>query len=431
MTNASVVQNGQVNSKRPFVEMAFPKPVRKAFRWMNYRFNEHGSVIHTLAKSLPEEQKAQVDEHGKRFCAARLKKNVPMGFRTVLTSLVIGQGMWYLVCPWLSHQPGIENMATLPRWLLTGGLDKLFLTHEGLLYHTDGYSRDFALGLASRVPQTVGVGLALFAAEIATDFSRCWIERWQQKTWGILPDGAARLYGQARPFPVRYSSLEAYQKIISVALRPWALGTPAQIFSSITGIFGSIWRTGPQVLLVATLGRGLDKFFKKAAGWTRLSKIANKIFEAGKKEEEKALEDIRKAVGNKKSVALDFMLAADSKLLFKLNPFRQGITLENAEKAAEITLRGTELEEYLLTTACGDRHLIDVQLEFRKTLAECLVGVDDIFGKKALAKVPDYQELMELMDRPEWDNSSIGDMHEAAELLGATLENLRTERVIR
>ena len=179
--------------KRPAVERVVPKPVRSLFRTMNFHGTEHGRVIYHVAKKLPPEEKAQVIEAGKKFCVARSKKNSPRGVRNVLTSLIVGQGMWYFGCPMLAKIPGIQDTAL--GWFAWGGSDKLFIASDQIFFHTGGFSSTFAGQLADKAPKTMAVGGALLAIELATDFSRCWIEYYTQKKWGIVADGAARAYG--------------------------------------------------------------------------------------------------------------------------------------------------------------------------------------------------------------------------------------------
>lgn len=418
-------------NKKPVVEKIFPRPVRKVFRTLNYHFTEHGRIINHVAKTLPPQEKAAVVEHGKRFCVARAKKNLPSGVRNVATSLVIGQGMWYFVCPMISEIPGIRE-STLG-WLAWGGSDKLFVASDQLLFTTDmvgGYSSEFAGKVANAVPRTVAFGGAMLAAELATDISRCWIEYWTQKKYGIVPDAVARAYGQTRPFPVRYSTLEVYQKAISYVLRPWTIGTPQQIFSSIQGTMGSLWRAGPQLALVVTVGRAIDKFFKKIAQWTGLSKIGERIRNSAEEAEKAAMRTIEFITGEKKFLALEYMLAADSRKMWKWNPFKPALSLEKAERAAEIASRVENIDMAVAAAALGKKKFRTTKDEFLGAMAECLADVTDIFGRKMLMKTPEYKSIMEVLGK---DRNTV-EMPEAAaasDQLHTLMESLRTERVLR
>ena len=421
------MENRVQKRKRPVVERIFPKPVRKLFRTMNFHFTEHGRVIYHVAKKLPPEEKAKVVEAGKKFCVARSKKNFPRGARNVASSLIVGQGMWYIGCPLLSQIPGIRE--TPLGWLVWGGSDKLFIASDQIFFHTGGFSSEFASHLAAGSRKTVAFGGAMLAIELATDFSRCWIESWTQKKWGIVADGAARLYGQSRPFPVRYSSFEAYQKIISYILRPWTIGTPQQIFSSIQGFMGSLWRTGPQLLVIGTVGRWVDKFFKKVSEWTGLRKLANRIKESGEKGEKAAMETIEKAIGSDKFLALKYMLAADSKKTWKWNPFKLALSEEKAVEAVRITREFDDVQDMLTKTKiAADSDYRKIKDEFLERLNECVKGITEVFGRRTLARIPEYADLSEMMRAREIFDVEISLMESASDKFSKTLEFLQTER---
>lgn len=373
--------------------------IRKTFRKLNFHVTEEGKVIRHFAKKLPPEERKEVLVAGEKYCAAKAKKNLPRGTRNVITSLVIGQGMWYLVCPIISHIPGIRDSSL--GWLAWGGADKLFLEADNLLYTTGGFSTTFAKQIALSIPSTAAIGSGLIAAELIADFSKCWVEYWTQKKYGIVADGVARAYGQTRPFMVRYSSLEVWQKAISYALKPWTIGTPRQIFSSMQGILGSLWRIGPQLAIVITLGRAVDKIFKKIAEWTGLKRIADRIRESGEKAEEAAMQKIKEVLSPEKFLALKYMLAAESRKTWKWNPFRPALSVEKAEKASQATVQFEN----------GD-------IGF----GECFDEMNHIFGKRPLKRIPDYRVLTELTAHEEWD-ADIADYH-----LSRMLDVLQTVR---
>ncbi len=420
MAGASVSQR----EKRPMVERIFPRPVRRLFRTLNYHATERGRIIHRIAKTLPQEERAIVVEQGKRFCVARSKKNLPRGTRNVAASIVIGQGMWYVVCPMLSEIPGIRD--TPVGWLAWGGSDKLFLASDQILYHTGGYSTTFAGQIAEAVPKTVAFGGAMVALEVLSDLSRCWIEYWTQRKYGIVADGAARLYGQTRPFLVRFSALEAYQKIISYALRPWTIGTPRQIFSSIQGIMGSLWRVGPQLALVVTVGRAIDKFFKKIAEWTGLKRLADRIRKSAEKKERQAMEKIRECVGDEKFLMLKYMLAAHSRKIWRWNPFKPALSVKKAAKAAIVTYRFRDLQKRLANAA--DPRFRKIKDGFQQTMSECLEGVTDIFGRKMLMQIPEYKKVSEMIGSEGWAGAGLPELQAAAQDFSKTLETLQTEK---
>ncbi|MCI0503159.1 hypothetical protein L0Y65_00440 [Candidatus Micrarchaeota archaeon] len=366
--------------RKTLVERAVPKPVRKAFRWMNFHFKEEGRTICSFAKTLPPEQRKAVIEHGKEFTTANSKENFPRGVRNVASSLVVGQCMWYFVCPALFR---IDSVRESPfGWLAAGGLDKLFINADDPFFQTGGYSAQVATHVANGAKGSVLLGASALGLELATDFSRCYIEYWSQKKYGVMADGAARAYGQVRPFPLRYSSLEAYQKIFSYILRPWTIGTYNQIYSSVYGILGSIWRTGPQLAIVITAGRAIDKFFKKIAEWTRLSGIAKRIVQDAQERQKKAMESIREIVGDMKFTALRLQLAAESKTFWKWNPFRPALSGENAMKAAEAI---DEFQRLRRGRAADCDEGITDDKAFIEGVAGIAGRLESVFGKKRLA----------------------------------------------
>ncbi|MFH0885111.1 MAG: hypothetical protein V1861_05365, partial [Candidatus Micrarchaeota archaeon] len=306
--------------------------------------------------------------------------NLPRGVRNVASSLVVGQCMWYFVCPALFRIDAVRESPF--GWLASGGLDKLFINADDPFFQTGGYSAQVATHVANGARGSVVLGAAALGLELATDFSRCYIEYWSQKKYGVMADGAARAFGQVRPFPVRYSSLEAYQKIFSYVLRPWTIGTFNQIYSSVYGILGSIWRTGPQLAIVITAGRAIDKLFKKIAEWTGLGKLAKKIVDDAQERQKKAMESIREIVGDMKYTALQLQLAAESKTFWKWNPFRPALTHQKAgDAAAAVT------EFHVVKSRC--LYSVESGAEDDKAFMEGMAGIarrlESVYGKKRLA----------------------------------------------
>lgn len=357
---------------------------------MNFHFREDGRAIYNFAKELPGEQRKEVVELGKEITTARSKKNFPKGVRNVATSLVVGQGMWYFVCPALYSIPEVRESPL--GWVVSGGLDKLFFASDDLIYQTGGYSAQVASAFASRSAGSVAIGAAALGAELATDFSRCYIEYWTQKKYGIVADGAARAYGQVRPFPLRYSSLEAYQKIISYALRPWTIGTEAQIYSSVYGVLGSIWRTGPQLGIVLTAGRTIDAFFKKISEWTGLAKVAKRIAESAAEKERAAMGKMREIVGEQKITELKLRLSAESKTFWKWNPFRPAISSEDARDAARAIMDYESMRLVARNSVIPESYARDVARE-----AIVALGIiERAYGRRRLLKfAPASAELQQ------------------------------------
>ncbi len=375
--------------RKTLVQRTVPLPVRKTFRWMNFHFSEKGRVINSLAKQLPEDQQKKVLEHGKNLTTAQSKKNLPRGFRNVLTSLIVGQCVWYFACPAFSEIARQNDLHPAITWIGGGGLDKLFLAADSHLFQTGGQSEVLTNQIVAAAPKTFAVGLAALTLELATDFSRCFIEYWSQKKYGLVADGAARLYGQTRPFPVRYSSFEAYQKIISYAIRPWAIGTPNQLFSSVYGILGSIWRTTIQIGLVVTVGTRIDNLFKRLSKITGLRKISDKIKNEAAEREKAAMQAIRKIVGEEKFASLQFRLAAESKSFWKWNPLKPALTWEDADNAAKVAVELGHLKEEVSVTSND---------EIRRRLSESKARLEQIFGAKKLSKAPEYGHLNDMQD---------------------------------
>ncbi len=399
--------------RKTFIQKTIPAPIRKTFRWMNYHFSENGRIINSFAKQLPQEQRGQVVEHGKNLTTARAKKNLPRGFRNVMTSLVVGQCMWYFACPAFSELARQQDLHPAVTWIGGGGLDKLFLAADSHLFQTGGQSEILSNQIVAAVPKTFVVGLAALGLELATDFSRCFIEYWSQKKYGLVADGAARLYGQTRPFPVRYSSFEAYQKIASYIVRPWAIGTPNQLFSSVYGILGSVWRTTIQLGIVVTVGTRLDRFFKKISQWTGLDRFSERIKKVAAKKEENAINAIRDIVGEEQFLSLQYRITAESYSFWKWNPFRPALSWEKARQAAALTLEVEKLQEEI-----GKTTLPETSEYLRSELLNTRRRMADIFNRK-------YLKRAGCLDKMDADG---GEIKKDIETVRTMLEVLRTER---
>jgi hypothetical protein len=297
--------------------------------------------------------------------------------------------MWYLVCPALSEIPGIRDSPL--GWFAWGASDKLFVMPDKLMYTTGGYSTIFAAKVAGIVPKNRLYGALLLGAELAADISRCWTEYWLQKRYGVVPDGLARACGQVRPFPVRFSAIEVWQKAIGYLLRPWTIGTPEQIFSSMQGINGSLWRTIPQVGIVLTVGRGIDGFFKKIAEWTGLSKVAKRISESAERRERKALEAIEEVVGEQKLISLQLQLAAESRTFWKWNPFRPALSNQDAAKAA------AAISKYREAQRSFEQDLwkfSETRARLMTAIGESAGALESVFGRKGLERAaPAFTEF--------------------------------------
>jgi hypothetical protein len=403
-------QQKKVQQKRPITKRIIVKKVKNLFRTLNFYFREDGAIINKIAKELPPAERKEVLEYGKQLCAVRAKKDAPKAVRNVVTSAIVGQGFFYVFCPYLSQIPEIKD-APILRWLVGGGADKLFLYADEHLYQTSGYGTDLSQQLTDRIPHTVGIGSALVALEIAADFSKCWIEYWLQKKYGIMPDGVARAYGQARPFAVRYSSLEAYQKIVSYTLRPWTIGTPKQIFSSILGITGTLWRIGPNLAIVVTIGRLIDKLLSKISNIIKLSEIAKKIVIKAKEEEEKILSKMQMILGEKKFMKLQYMLAAESRTVWKWNPLSPALSSKKADELVELTYYFYEIKDKVLGS-----HKEEAS-QYRELFDEQVNRLEMIYGIRRLKRFSTYHEIKEIKD-----------INEAVKRFDTLLEELRTER---
>jgi len=417
---------GKAIGKKTLVERAVPKPVRKAFRWMNYHFKEEGQVINSFAKTLPPEQKKEVVELGKNFTTAHSKGNFPRGVRNVASSLVVGQCLWYFVCPALYRIDAVRESPF--GWLASGGLDKLFINADDPFFQTGGYSAQVANQAASYAGGSVALGAAALVGELATDFSRCFIEYWTQKKYGVMADGAARAYGQVRPFPMRYSSLEAYQKIISYALRPWTIGTPQQIYSSVYGILGSIWRTGPQLAIVITAGRAVDKLFRKIAEWTRLSKLAKRIVDDAKERQARAMDAIKNIVGEQKFTALQLQLAAESKTFWKWNPFRPALTHAEADRASAAI---ADFESLRAKAAPLEAESGGEGEDYRRKISCIAARLEAVYGSKRMKAYAPSFGYYRRAESEEVAGGEPGDSARLAGILGEAVSELRTARELK
>jgi hypothetical protein len=414
----------QTIRKKYLIEKVVPRPVRRAFRAMNFHFKEEGRTIYHFAKhlDLPREQKKAVVDLGKDYTTAHSKENLPRGIRNVASSLIVGQCMWYFVCPALYRIDAVRESPF--GWLAAGGLDKLFLNADDPFFQTGGYSAQVATTVANGAKGSVALGAAALALELATDFSRCFIEAWSQKKYGVMADGAARAYGQVRPFPVRYSSLEAYQKIFSYMLRPWTIGTFNQIYSSVYGILGSIWRTGPQLAIVITAGRAIDKFFKKIAEWTGLAKIAKRIVDDAQERQKKAMDSIREIVGEMKFTSLQLQLAAESKTFWKWNPFKPALAHNKADDAA---MAVREFQVFKSRYISGIENGTADGYAFMEGLSRVAGRLESVYGKRRLAthapSIKEYRSLSHI--RQEIDHERLTSL---SDLLGDSISELQSVR---
>ncbi|MFH0737322.1 MAG: hypothetical protein V1827_01590 [Candidatus Micrarchaeota archaeon] len=405
-------------AKRRLVERIVPRPVRRLFRWMNFHLKEDGRAICRYAKTLPEEQRKAVIEHGKDYTTAGSKRNLPIGVRNVAASLIVGQCMWYFVCPALYRIPEVRDSSF--GWFISGGLDKLFLKSDDLLFQTGGYSAGMSAQFAKGAAGSVMIGSVALAVELATDFSRSYIEGWTQKKYGIMADGCARACGQTRPFLSRYSSLEAYQKAISYVFRPWTIGTYNQIYSSIYGILGSIWRTGPQLAIVLTVGRAIDRFFKKIAEWTGLKRLADRIEADAAERENKAMGSIKGLMGERRFTALKVLLAAESRVFWKWNPFKPAVSMDEADRAAQVIAD----YEAVLRKQPPIADDAPICLETAERIAECAGRLESLFGAKRLKRfAPSFQEFASTAG--ESDGESVWKRNAA---FGKVIAELQNER---
>lgn len=147
----------------------------------------------------------------------------------------------------------------------------------------------------------MGIGLAALTVELALDFARSFTEYWSQKKYGITPDGVACAYGQDRPIWARFSTIEVYQKVAGYVLFPGSLGTEKQIFTSIQGALGSIWRIFPQTFVIVPLiGTKIDRALEKVAKLTHLNQIATRIESKYGKERDEAKGMLDEAIASYK-----------------------------------------------------------------------------------------------------------------------------------
>ncbi len=393
----------------------------RSLRAINFHAREDGRTIYRFAKQLPQEEQQLVVRYGKELTAARSKRNLPKGVRQTVVSFGLGTAMWYGVCPMLSELPGVRDHVA--GWFLWGGSDKLFVAADEIIYHTGGYSTQFAKEVASKTPSTIAVGLGVLALELVADASRCWTEYWAQKKYGIIPDGVARAYGQVRPPLLRYSALEVYQKVISYAVRPWTIGTPKQIFSSIQGISGSLWRLLPQLPLTVFFGQYVDRALGWLSGKTPLGRWADSIRERAAEREQKALDGIRDIVGEPKFTALRIMLAAEARSFWKWNPFRPAITLEKAEQTAKLLIAQPKLKEMVENCADpGDEEGLNI----RETIGDSVHELEKVLGRKTLGKIASYGEFLKSSERIDWrgQNEALRKHHECFDRLLGDLQKI-------
>jgi hypothetical protein len=411
---------------RTLTERLVPKPVRKLFRWMNLHFKEDGRLIYKMAQTLPEEQKKEVIEQGKDLMTARAKKNFPRGVRNVITGLVVAQGMWYLGCRYLETIPAVRDSSV--GWLFWGGSDKLFIASDQHLYDTGGHNARMMAHIASMIPRTALFGMLTLGAELTTDYIRSYgIEYWTQKRYGLVCDGAARAYGQVRPFPFRYSTIETYQKIASYIMRPWTVGSSDQIYSSVFGAIGSTWRTVPNVILMLTVGRAFDWFLKKVSVWTGLHKVAERIVEKAGVKEKQCLDAIEKAVGTERFTALKLQIAAESKTFMKWNPFKPAISWDAAERAASVVTDYRGLDPIL--ASCADQEsFLEASKKLRVGLGECAGRLEAIYGAKKIRKLaPSFRGFVDAAESEKWKSADLEGLRAYNALLGQVIAELQAE----
>lgn len=427
-----------------------PNAAKRALRWTNLHLREDGALIYSFAKKLPLEEREQVLKQASALVAARRLGTLPATTRNVITGLIIGQGMWYVACPLISHIPHIRDTAL--GWLAWGGSDKLFIAPTDLIAHTGGYSTGFAAQLADKAPKTIAAGAILLGAELITDISRCWTEYWLQKKYGIVPDGLARAWGQTRPFAIRFSSIEVWQKIVGYVLQPWKIGTPAQLFSSMQGILGSVWRTVVQLPLAATVGRAIDKMLKDVSRLIGLKRLADRMIAKAARKEGEALENIKACIGEERFTALRFQLAAEARKCWRWNPFAPALPLEKAELAAKVVSAYAALEKKVAgctgmgadTVRAMYRDLVDCRLDlfcvfsrkgWHRSDGQLRLDQSDLeqivaSGRKMLRKSPSYAEYENCWSK--FSNAPSGDSLAAVNTaFGRLLAELQTERQLR
>lgn len=324
---------------------------KRAIRFLNFHFSEDGRTIYRFAKErekyqlkqgmnkeVVEKQTLEIIEEGKKLIAARSIKNIPNGIRYTATSVLVGQAFCWGIAPVLAnhiHYNPNSFTSSLGAFLIGGGSDKLFLTDpENPWIHTSTINTMLAKNLAAKIGATTTIGMLALGVELSLDFARAYIsEYWSQKKYGIVPDGLAAAYGQDRPIAVRFSTFEVYQKILGYVFNPISfIGTQNQIFTSIQGSLGSLWRMFPQMGIVATAGPWIDKKLEGFSKKTGLRTYADAFETKYAEIENESLERIDEIVGVQDAVVLEIMREKERETFFKLNPFKPSLTYEDALK---------------------------------------------------------------------------------------------------
>ena len=293
----------------------------RSYRIVRLRSREDGSVIYAFANKLPFSEKEALLNLGQQLVGTRFKKNLPSGVREVLVSTLLGQGIWFGLCPLLAEIPHITE--SWPGWLLWGGSDKWFISPDQLLLTSGGYSTKNAYEIASAIPSTLKWGGGLLTLELALDYARTFTEYWSQKKYGLVTDGVARAWGQNRPIYFRWSSFEVYQKLIGYLLKPGAVGTPSQIFSSLQGISGSLWRMGPNLALLVMFGSELNRLAQKLSEIVGLAGLIDRHQAKYQSKEDLILQQMADLLGETRFVLLTQILETEAQTTWKWNPFKR------------------------------------------------------------------------------------------------------------
>ncbi len=313
--------------------------VKRGWAWLTSRLADDSLLVLKAAKKLSPAARAHVHEAVLERRVGQSLRDLPRTTRDVVNSFMVGQVPWYFIGPSIPHYfPGIRE--TPYRWWVWG-LDKLFLAADKHTYETPGLPWENATLIAQALPKNKLVGGVLLAGELATDMSRAVIEYWAQRKTGIFADAAARAYGQSgRPFWLRYSNLEWYQKAISYAVRPDTIGSYEQIRSSVGGIMGSLFRTGPQLGAILALHAFLKKhqlYKYTPGGWAESGMV--RLFPGMQK---KGRERIRNAEKNLSELferrawrTLRLQLNAQRRSLNPFYVFRPALTEEQAGHLAD------------------------------------------------------------------------------------------------
>lgn len=190
------------------------------------------------SRHLSPEQKASAKELVEARARGYLRRNLPDKIGLMATALFAGQILGYA----------------------TKGADYLGLFMEPSARMGGGWKITDAI--ANKIPATKLAGVALTAAAIGLDASRMYFERKLIERRGYVADTVATAVGQPR-----WSFLETVDKAIGAVLKRETLGT-AQHIGVVTGsIYGSFYRYGQDLLILAvghrlhnaTFGRVVNK----------------------------------------------------------------------------------------------------------------------------------------------------------------------------